>query len=96
MKDILCELKEETKSMTLCVEQLQKENNILKCCEGNWKESLYKIFFLSYLLQMFVEYVKLESQYNCEKQETEDDMQMLKLSLAEKETELLQCQDTLL
>ena len=95
MKDILCELKEETKSMTFCVEQLQKENNILKCCEENWKESLYNSF-LTYLLQMFIEYVKLESQYNCEKQETEDDMQILKLSLAEKETELLQCQDTLL
>ena len=48
------------------------------------------------LLQMFIEYEKLEGQYNHEKQETEDDMQILKLSLAEKETELLQCQDTLL
>ena len=44
MKDILCELKEETKSMTLCVEQLQKENNVLKCSEENWKESLYNSF----------------------------------------------------
>lgn len=44
MKDILCELKEETKSMTLCVEQLQKENNVLKCCEENWKQSLYNSF----------------------------------------------------
>lgn len=62
----------------------------MKDIEKQWKESKDKVYYAYYTTLEYHEEIELEQQ------ELNEENQMLKLSVAEKETELLQSQDALL